>query len=220
MNWNTDTYKNTPSWWNNNSNTNYYGTNTGPGYIYVDPQTSHGQNTTSYSSGNPVYRKSQQGQKPVIVIPSISVINTQIHNSASPVIHTYTSGIAPRTWEDELGDWMRDCFNSHSETVSAQNLKPLAEGVVLLHPLINITNDAFILTSNHDLYSYDVGAFDKVVAVADLLSFGVIKTISVTNDIIKLGIYAQRTPKAANIINKFTTTYSIGITIKNGYERK
>lgn len=137
-----------------------------------------------------------------------------------PIIKTYTSGIAPRTWEDELGDWMRDFFNSHSEIVPAQNLKPLAEGIVLLHPFINFTNDAFILTFNHDLYSYNVGAFDKVVAVADLLSFGVIKIISSTKDIIKLGTYAQRTPRAAYLINKFTTSYSIGITIKNGYERE
>ncbi|MDY6373215.1 MAG: hypothetical protein SPK91_02220 [Bacteroidales bacterium] len=88
VNWDTDTYQDNPSWWYNNSNTNYYGTNTGPGYIYVDPQTNHGQNTTSYSSGNLVYRKSQQVPKMLMVIPSISVINTQIHNSASPVIHT------------------------------------------------------------------------------------------------------------------------------------
>lgn len=86
VNWDTDAYKNNPSWWNNNSNTNYYGTNTGPGYIYVDPQTSHGQNTTSYSSGNPVYRKSQQGQKMLMMIPSISMINTQINNST---LHAY-----------------------------------------------------------------------------------------------------------------------------------
>ncbi len=87
MNWNTDAYKNNPSWWNNNSNTNYYGTNTGPGYIYVDPQTSHGQNTTSYNNGNSVYKRNQQ-LKSITVTPSISRLNTNIHNSSSPVRNT------------------------------------------------------------------------------------------------------------------------------------
>ncbi len=55
--------------------------------MYIDPKTSHGQNTESYSGGNLVYRKSQQGQaKSVTVIPSISKINTQINNSTS---HAY-----------------------------------------------------------------------------------------------------------------------------------
>ena len=79
--------KNNPSWWNNNSNTNYYGTNTGPGYIYVDPQTSHGQNTTSYNNGNSVYKRNQQ-LKSITVTPSISRLNTNIHNSSSPVRNT------------------------------------------------------------------------------------------------------------------------------------
>ena len=173
VNWNTDTYKNTPSWWNNNSNTNYYGTNTGPGYIYVDPQTSHGQNTTSYSSGNPVYRKSQQGQKPVIVIPSISVINTQINNSTSPIIKTYTSGVTPRTWEDELGDWMRDFFNSHSEELTANRLRPWAAGFAVATPGVSLANSAKTLATGADLFGNRAEIVDYVLSTLSITTFGI-----------------------------------------------
>lgn len=78
--------------------------------------------------------------------------------------------ITPRTWEDELGDWMRNFFNSHSEIVFSQNFKPLAEGAVLIHPVIGLTNDVITLSTDNDIYGNDVSPLDKGIAIVDLLS--------------------------------------------------
>ena len=208
MNWNTDTYKNTPSWWNNNTNTNYYGPNTGPGFITVLPPTNHGQNTTSYNNGNLVYRKNQQSQaKSVTVIPSISKINTQINNPTSPIIKTYTSGIIPRTWEDELGDWMRNTFSSHSEIKEAQNLEPIAESLVVFTGA-GIINDIKILTLNRSLFDKNVTVYDKGLSAVSLVSFG---TMGILTTIKKAPIVAG----VANGINIITSFISI---VKSLYE--
>lgn len=102
---------------------------------------------------------------------------------------------------------MRDFFNSHSETVSAQNLKPLAEGIVLLHPFIGLTNDIITLSADNDIYGNDVSSLDKGIATIDLLSFGVSKITGTTTVI----------GKTASATNMFTTVISAISTTVNGF---
>ncbi len=129
---------------------------------------------TSYNNGNLVYRKNQQLQaKSVTVIPSISKINTQINNSTSPIIKTYTSGITPRTWEDELGDWMRDFFNSHSEELTANRLRPWAAGFAVATPGVSLANSAKTLISGYDLFGNKAIAIDYCLSILDITTFGV-----------------------------------------------
>lgn len=114
---------------------------------------------------------------------------------------------------------MRNFFNSHSEIVSAQNLKPLAEGIVLLHPFIGLTNDIITLSADNDIYGNQASSLDKGIATVDMLSFGTSKVITAISTTTKLGTAATTIGKIASGINIATMLYSSYNTIKNGYEK-
>lgn len=92
----------------------------------------------------------------------------------NPVKFVDLDGCESRSWEDKLGDWMRDTFNSHSEIKEAQNLQPIAEGIALTNPVIGITNEVLKISTGDDIYGNNVRTTDNgtnavtnVRAVAD-----------------------------------------------------
>ena len=97
-----------------------------------------------------------------------------IYCNGNPVKYVDPDGMEQRSWEDELGDWMRDTFNSHSESQEAKNLQPIAEGIALTNPVIGITNAVLKISTGDDIYGNKVRTTDNgtnavtnVRAVAD-----------------------------------------------------
>lgn len=94
--------------------------------------------------------------------------------NGNPVKYVDPDGMEQRSWEDELGDWMRDTFNSHSESQEAKNLQPIAEGVALTNPVVGVTNAVLKISTGDDIYGNKVRTTDNgtkavtnVRAVAD-----------------------------------------------------
>ena len=97
-----------------------------------------------------------------------------VYCNGNPVKYVDPDGMEQRSWEDELGDWMRDTFNSHSESQEAKNLQPIAEGIALTNPVIGITNAVLKISTGDDIYGNKVRTTDNgskavtnVRAVAD-----------------------------------------------------
>ncbi len=81
---------------------------------------------------------------------------------------------------------------------------PYLQGVALYNPLVGIPNDIKTVFTGFDIYGNQSGTLDRVVSGVDALTFA--------GTAIKSYKSFERT---LNIINKTTTGYSAGITIKN-----
>ena len=101
-------------------------------------------------------------------------VSPYVYCNGNPVRYVDPDGRESRSWEDKLGDWMRDTFNSHSEIKEAQNLQPIAEGIALTNPVIGITNEVLKISTGDDIFGNKVRTTDNgtkavtnVRAVAD-----------------------------------------------------
>ena len=98
----------------------------------------------------------------------------------------------------------------------------------LLIPAVGITNDVKTIVSDSDIYGNEVQGSDKCVAGADMLSFGFAKYLkacgivnvyrgdrSATTFSAKRNLVKSK--NMSEFINKWTTRYSAGYCIYNGY---
>ena len=62
--------------------------------------------------------------------------------------------------------------SSDMENKIIDAVAPVAQGAVLIYPLVGITNDVKILTKSEDIYGNKAKPMDKVVAGVDIVTFG------------------------------------------------
>ena len=137
----------------------------------------------------------------------------------NPVRYVDPDGMEQRSWEDELGDWMRETFNSHSEIQVAKSLEPIAEGAVLINPVVGLANDVITISTDNDMFGNQASSLDKGIATVDMLSFGVSKIATTKRAISYLG----KTATIENVskrVNKSTTFLSLGKILYDGYEKQ
>lgn len=90
-------------------------------------------------------------------------------------------------------------------------MRPFFQGIILLNPLIDLTNNIKIVTTGSNIYGTESTNVDKFLAVTGLILFGVnnIKYIAkpiITNPICE---------RIFSYIEKILTLYSAADTIKN-----
>ena len=141
---------------------------------YVD-QREDGSYQVTITGNNTVYYHDENGMLNVD-LPSIEV--TAQRKEPEP------------TFFDKVADGYSSAMNSADDWTN-DNLYPIVAGTALLFPPIGLTNDVYAINNDVDIYGNEVDAFNKIMAVVDITTFGFgkylkfISRIGKTNRVIK-----------------------------------
>ncbi|MCQ2335640.1 MAG: RHS repeat-associated core domain-containing protein [Paludibacteraceae bacterium] len=111
-------------------------------------------------------------------------VSPYVYCHGNPVVLIDEDGCESRSFDDKVGDVLRDVTGMHSEIQEAKSVQPLAEGAALLNPVIGIANNVKTLAT---------GAEKVVSAIGSAC--------------------ASKIEKVADAVNKITTFVSAGLTI-------
>ncbi|MCQ2335635.1 MAG: hypothetical protein MJ010_00415 [Paludibacteraceae bacterium] len=116
-----------------------------------------------------------------------------------------------RSFDDKVGDVLRDVTGMHSEIQEAKSIQPWAEALTVFTG-VGLINDAITLCSDKNLFGEPVSTADKVLSAIDLATFGTASALKIMNK-------AEKVANVADDINLVNNILTAGKTIKNGYEK-
>ena len=152
-------------------------------------------------------------RKDVVVEGDISLYYQKCHDDMM------RRRLAGKTWDRWLAIRFRDWFNTCEASEKAwldKYVQPVAQGAVLLNPIVGLTNDGFIIFGDQDIYGNEASGFDKGAAIFDAATFGMLKGAKY---IPRVGKYLPGAiQKGADWGNKrLNWYYSVPNTIYQGY---
>ena len=130
-----------------------------------------------------------------------------------------TRSFLEKTWNTycEYATSFEDKFN--------EVVFPIVSGVVLLNPILGVTNDVYTLCNSEDIYGNKASTNDKTIATVDFFTFGFgvcVKNVITAGKIIKATETTGRLVNAGEIsekINNVTTYYSVYSTVKSNSQK-
>jgi RHS repeat-associated protein len=134
------------------------------------------------------------------------------------------------SWEAKFGYWLKSKGGYNADEKFSEAARPIAQGAVLLNPLVGIPNDIITIFTGEDIYGNEATSVDKGFAVVDLASFGFAKYLKIGSAINKFKSVPTKTSmktmreltKARKVnekVGNVTTGYSVGAVIYNGYSK-
>ena len=76
-------------------------------------------------------------------------------------------------WTEEMTGTDKWMEKNRKEDWGMDVVAPVAQGAVLLNPIISVINDVKVLTSDEDMYGNEATGVDKAVSAVDIATLGV-----------------------------------------------
>ncbi|MCQ2335637.1 MAG: RHS repeat-associated core domain-containing protein [Paludibacteraceae bacterium] len=138
-------------------------------------------------------------------------VSPYVYCMGNPVVLIDEDGCESRSFDDKVGDVLRDVTGMHSEIQEAKSVQPLAEALTVFTGA-GLINDVVTLCSDKNLFGEPVSTTDKVLAAVDLATFGTASTLKFMNKVEKVANVADNLNIGNNVISFIKT-------LRDGYEK-